>query len=122
MWQTGQPAMRLRFVNVIVTRIAQPLRVLGDEQRQFELTLENVEITLREDQQDRPVLDLKRFGSLALSNVRLQNDGQSPVLLARDGNKIVLDRVCWVPERDAPYIIERIDTVRTERDTPRPRQ
>ncbi len=114
--------MRLRFVNVIVTRIAQPLRVLGDEQRQFELTLENVEITLREDQQDRPVLDLKRFGSLALSNVRLQNDGQSPVLLARDGNKIVLDRVCWVPERDAPYIIERIDTVRTERDTPRPRQ
>jgi hypothetical protein len=49
LWQTGQPAMRLRFVNVKATRIARPLRVLGDDQRQFELTLENVDISLHED-------------------------------------------------------------------------
>jgi hypothetical protein len=42
LWQTGQPAMRLRFVNVKETRITRPRRILGDEQRQFELTLENV--------------------------------------------------------------------------------
>ena len=113
LWQTGQPAKRLRFVNVKATRIARPLRVLGDQQRQFELTLENVSITLREDEQDRPVLDLTRFGSLLLRNVTLQNGGKTPALVARDGNTAQLERVTFIPQRDAPYTLEQIDTVRT---------
>ena len=67
-WQTGQPAKRLRFVDVKATGLAGPLRVLGDAQRQFELTLEGVTLAFREDQQDQPLLDLTRFGTLVLRN------------------------------------------------------
>ena len=75
--------------------------------------LENVSIALREDQQDRPVLDLTRFGSLLLRNVTLQNGGKTPALVARDGNTVQFDRVTFIPPRDAPYTLEQIDTVRT---------
>jgi hypothetical protein len=114
-WQTGQPAKRLRFVNVKATGLARPLRVVGDAQRQFELTLEGVTLAFREDQQDQPLLDLTRFGTLVLRNATLENSGKTPALLARDGNTVWLDGVRWLPDRDAPYILEQIDRVRTAR-------
>jgi hypothetical protein len=66
------------------------LRVLGDADRQFELTLENVAIALRNDRADQEVLNLTRFGALRLRNVALQNNGAKPTLVARNGNEVEL--------------------------------
>jgi hypothetical protein len=114
-WQTGQPARRLHFRNVKATRVARPLTVLGDAQRQFELTLEDVSITLREGRRDQPVLDIRRFGSLVLRQAVLENSGQTPGLVAREGDAVWLDRVRWVPQREAPYLLEQVETLRTGR-------
>jgi hypothetical protein len=111
-WQTGQPAKRLRFEGVKATRVAQPLRVLGDAERQFDLTLENVSITLRDDRADREVLNIERFGRLTLRNVTLANGGKVPVLRARNGKAVSLDRVAAAPERDAPFALEQIGEIR----------
>jgi len=115
LWQTGQPAKRLRFRNVNATRVAKPLRVVGDADRQFDLTLDGVSIALREDKQDQPALHLTRFGSLTLRNVTLQNGGKGPVVRARDGRTVRLDRVTCVPANAAPYAMEEVEKTLTDR-------
>ena len=91
LWQKGQPAKRLRFQNVQATNVERPVRVLGDTNREFQLTLDNVSISLREDRRNQPVLDLKRFGSLTLRNVTLENSGTKPVVKASDGKLVALE-------------------------------
>jgi hypothetical protein len=108
-WQKGQPAKRLRFLNVKATRVVKPIRIRGDAGRQFELTLENVSITLRDDRKDQTILDVTRFGSLTLKHVTLANSGKKPVLRAREGKTVLLDRVTCVPTNDNPYLLEQID-------------
>lgn len=115
LWQTGQPAKRLRFENVKATRIANPLRIRGDADRQFALTLDRVSIALRDDRADQEVLQLSRFGSLVLREVTLQNNGKKPILRATDGNTVWLDRVTALPENAAPYVIEQVEKIRRER-------
>jgi hypothetical protein len=66
------------------------------------------------------VFTSRRFRSLVLRNVILQNGGPAPALIARDGNSVVLDRVRWIPERNAPYVIEQVDSVKTDRDLDEP--
>jgi hypothetical protein len=113
LWQTGQPAKRLRFQNVKATGLSKPLRVLGDAERQFELTLENVSLALRDDKADQELLHVRRFGSLTLSNVVLQNSGSKSALQAREGNRIRLERVTCVPPNAAPFLLEQVNDART---------
>lgn len=88
-WQTGQPARRIHLRNVHAQAVAHPLRVLGDVDRQFELTLDSVSIALRDDRANQEVLNLTQFGALRLNQVVLHNDGTEPVVRARSGNKIL---------------------------------
>ncbi len=114
LWQTGQPAKRLLFRNVKAARVAGPIRVLGDKDRRFELTLERVSIALREDKQDRELLNLANFGSLTLRRVTLQNGGKGPVLRARDGRLVRIEVLNCVPPNAAPWALERIEKVITD--------
>jgi hypothetical protein len=107
-WQTGQPAKRIMMRNVQADRVARPLRVLGDADRQFELTLENVSISLREDRASQEVLNLARFGTLRLHQVTLRNDGTQPVLRARAGNAVELDQVNPQPANPNAFALEEI--------------
>jgi len=108
LWQTGQPAKRIRFHNVKATGIEMPLRVLGDGARSFVLTMEDVTIAMREGSSDQELLKLTRFGSLTLKNVTLQNNGKQPVLRAKEGNRVTLERVTCVPTNRAPFAIEAV--------------
>jgi hypothetical protein len=110
-WGTGQPALKLRFVNVKASGLAHPIRVLGDTRRQFELTIEDATFSFRDGRQDQPHLDLTRFGSLVLRNVTLHNSVKAAALVARDGNAVRHARVRCVPERAAPFSLERIEAV-----------
>ncbi len=112
-WQTGQPAGRIRLHNVHAEKVARPLQVLGDADRQFELTLDTVSIAMREDRADQEVLNLTRIGALRLRNVTLRNNGAKPVLRATDGNLVQLAGVTVLPENDEPYVFEEIAAIRT---------
>ena len=111
LWQTGQPAKNLRFESIQAVGIAEPMRVLGDEGRQFELTLDGVTIELEERDADRPVLDLTRFGALNLHNVTLRNMGDAPVLRARDGDSVRMENVTAEPANDGPFDFENVGVV-----------
>ncbi len=113
LWQTGQPAKRISFQNVKATGLVKPLRVLGDTNRLFELTLENVSLALRPDKQGQEVLNVSRFGSLTLRQVTLQNKGDQPVLRAQDGQLVVLDRVVSVVSNPAPFSLEQVGEIQT---------
>lgn len=112
-WQTGQPAKRLVFENIQADHIALPLRVLGDRDRQFDLTLRNVTIALRPDRADQPVLDLAQFGALRLENVTLTNSGKQPVLRAREGNVVSLKGVQTPADVAQPFAFEGIKEILT---------
>lgn len=108
-WQTGQPAKRLVFENIRAENIALPLRVLGDKDRRFDLTLRNVSISLRADRADQPVLDITRFGALRLHNVTLHNSGRVPVIRAAEGNEVTLEGVRAEPANPKPFVWEKIE-------------
>ena len=78
-------------------------------------TLEDVSIALREDRADQEILNLTRFGSLVLKNVTLQNSGAKPVLRAKEGRTVWLDRVTCVPANAAPWALEQVDETKTGR-------
>lgn len=115
LWQTGQPAKRWRFANVKATGVVKPFRVRGDADRQFELSLDKVEIALRADRADQPVIDVTQFKSLVFRDVVLQNSGKSPVIVARDGGRVCLDRVRPIPKSETPHLLERIEDVQIDR-------
>jgi hypothetical protein len=110
-WQQGQPARRLHFRNVTATHLARTTRVLGDRDRQFQLTLENVSLALRDGSDDQPVLDINQFHSLTLRDVRLGNSGSQPVLSARRGGRVTIEGLRAVPENTRPPNLEEIDLV-----------
>lgn len=110
-WQTGQPAKRIRLQNVEATRLAKPVWVLGDSERQFELTLDNVSLALHGEHLEQELLNIRRFGRLELHNVTLHNSGNKPVIIAKRGNTIVLDHVNSVPENAEAYRIDQVDEI-----------
>jgi hypothetical protein len=110
-WMQGQPARRLHFKNIKATNLARTTRVLGDADRQFQLTLENASLALRESNQDQPVLDINQFGSLRLREVRLENSGAQPVLIATRGGQVRIEGLTAAPENRQPHRIEGVDTV-----------
>ncbi len=112
-WQTGQPAKRLVFENIQAEGIAFPLNILGDKDRQFDLTLRNVAISLRPASAQQPVIQARQFGKITLERVVLKNDGSQPVLRAREGNELILQNVAYPPECSQPFLLE--DIVRIDR-------
>jgi hypothetical protein len=110
-WQQGQPAGRLHFKNIKATNLARSTRVVGDGGRQFQLTLENVSLALREANHDQPVLDINQFDSLTLRDVRLANSGRRPVLTASRGGKVRIEGLTAVPENSRPWVFDAVDTV-----------
>lgn len=108
LWQTGQPAKRLTFRKVKATGVSQPLRVLGDKERQLNLTLDQVDLALASDAKKPLMIDATRFGSLTLKDVTLRHPGGAPVVHARDGNIVNLTGVTVVPNVPKPFHLEQI--------------
>ncbi|MBX3732950.1 MAG: hypothetical protein KF791_10190 [Verrucomicrobiae bacterium] len=80
--------------------------MLGDAERQFHLTLEDVSLALHEAHHDQPVLDINQFDSLTLREVRLANSGARPALTAARGLRIRVEGLTAVPENRRPHQFE----------------
>lgn len=110
-WMQGQPARRLVFRNIRATNLARATRVLGDPDRQFHLTLEDVSLALHPAHHDQPVLDVNQFDMLVLRDVRLANGGARPVLAAARGNRLKINGLSAVPDNPRPHQVEAVDAV-----------
>lgn len=110
-WMQGQPARWLHFKNIRATNLTRTTRVLGDTDRQFRLTLENVSLALHEAHHDQPVLDINQFDSLTLREVRLANSGAQAVLNATRGNSLLIERLTPVPENRQPHQLDAVDSI-----------
>jgi hypothetical protein len=110
-WMQGQPARRLHFKSIRATNLTRTTRVVGDGERRFQLTLENVSLALRETHHDQPVLDINEFDSLTLREVRLANSGAHPVLTATRGHQVRIDRLAAVPENSEPHKFDAVDSI-----------
>jgi hypothetical protein len=86
LWQTGQPARCIHFARIQATRVRNPIRIIGDADRQLALFLENVSIALDPAHANQPVLEARRFGAIRLKEVNLSNDGTHPLIVVREGN------------------------------------
>ncbi len=110
-WMQGQPARRLHFKNIRATNLTRTTRVVGDTDRQFRLTLENVSLALHEAHHDQPVLDINQFDSLTLREVRLANSGAQAVLNATRGNRLLIEGLTAVPENRRPHQLDAVDSI-----------
>lgn len=68
-WMTGRPVAGLTLRDVRATGLLVPIAVLGDAEHQFGLTLERVELALRDTAPAGPVISLREFGWVRLNQV-----------------------------------------------------
>lgn len=112
LWQTGQPAKRIRFENIKATRLHRPISVVGDAERQLDLSFENVSLSLLEGREEQANIEARRFGSIHLNRVTLQNNGKVPVLRATDGATLSLREVTILPADHAkPVVLHNVDAI-----------
>lgn len=111
LWQTGQPAKRLRFENIRATRLHKPIRIVGDAGRQLELTLENVQLSFLPDREDQSHFNAKTFGSLTLNKVTMKNSGKQPVVRAAEGGTFSSRDLTIEPHNAQPFELRDVDVV-----------
>lgn len=112
LWQTGQPVTTVTFTNVTATGLVNPIIAIGDEDHQFELTLNNVQLSLRDKAGEKGFLTARKFNRIALHNVKLTNGGDAPLIKCDDGHSLVIDNVSFKPGAPAcPYQLTHVDSV-----------
>jgi hypothetical protein len=89
LWQDGQPVASVHFRNLAVTNLVDPIKVIGDEERQFKLQMDHCRLAFRPGTSDRPYLSLQQFGSVELNDVSLPPLGSGPVIRAESGNRFI---------------------------------
>ena len=68
-WMTGRPVAGLTLRDVKATGLLVPIEVVGDAKRQFHLTLERVQLGLRDNAPAGPVIKLRKYADVALREV-----------------------------------------------------
>lgn len=124
LWQTGQPATNLTFENLTATDVKKAFNVIGDSARSLELIIRNSSISEREDSdftefnfegrmQEVPAFfNANLFDILELHNVIIETNSKDPAVMAKNGNKLVMDNVQFIPsDNQKPFIFENIDKV-----------
>ncbi len=124
LWQTGQPATEIVFENLKATGVKKAFNMIGDSARKLKLTVRNSFISERENcyfpefnfegsMLEVPAFfNINQFGVLDLQNVTIQTDSQYPAVMAKNGNKMMMDDVRFIPsDNRKSLILENIDEV-----------
>ncbi|MDF1549737.1 MAG: glycosyl hydrolase family 28 protein [Bacteroidales bacterium] len=105
LWQTGQPVTSIRFEKTIATNILCAFNIIGDKKRKFNLSISESSFDFREDtryensiyegieQTSNALFFATQFDKIALNDVRLKNIKDSTLMVCKDGNKIMLNKV-----------------------------
>lgn len=121
LWQTGQPATEITFKNLTATNVKKAFNMIGDSARSLKLTIRNASISERIDSdftefnfegkmQNVPAFfNTTLFDLLELHHVTIKTNGKHPAIMAKNGNKVVMDNVRFIPsDNQTPLILENI--------------
>jgi hypothetical protein len=111
MWQDGQPVKTVRMKNVTGTNLLRDSPIIADNNRQFNLILENVDMSFRPDSwNDRQMsFDISNFHTVKIYNSTFRNRSAAPVLVCTNGDSVLLQCVRYVPSTNtAPFSLNNI--------------
>ncbi|NJK94669.1 MAG: hypothetical protein HC905_06870 [Bacteroidales bacterium] len=102
LWQTGKPATSVKFSNIKATNLLNAFAIVGDAQRQLELSITNSSFSFREGASNPETFEGARFasdaffnatnfGTIVLKNVTLQKSGNRPLVVLNAGNTLTID-------------------------------
>jgi hypothetical protein len=124
LWQTGQPATEITFENLTATNVKKAFNMIGDTVRSLKVTIRNASISEREDSdftewrfegrmQEVPAFfNTNLFDVLELHNVTIKTNSKNPAVMAKNGNKVVIDNVQFIPsDNQKPLILENIEEI-----------
>jgi len=124
LWQTGQPATEITFENLTVTDVMKAFNMLGDSARSLRLIVRNSSMSERKDtdfteftfegrrQKVPAFFNVNLFDILELHNVTIATNSNDPAIMAKNGNRLVMDNVQFIPsDNPKPFICENIDKV-----------
>ena len=124
LWQTGRPVTKITFENLAATDVKKAFNMFGDSARSLKLTIRNASISESEDSdytefnfegrmQEVPAFfNANQFDVLELHNVTIKTNSKNPAIMAKNGNKLVIDKVRFIPsDNHKPIIYKNIDEV-----------
>ena len=112
LWQEGQVLKNVTFRNVTATGIVgnEAFKVNGDTGKQFNLTLEAVDIGFTSGS-GRYCISLNQFGTATMKAVTLRNGGDCWVASFSSGNYVKTNRVAVVPSNANPIGYSSIGSI-----------
>jgi len=127
LWQTGQPVTKVRFEKVKATGILSAFNIIGDENLNFNLNVQNSLFSFREGAVSpgafegakiaSPALfNAYNFDQLTLQKVIFEKKDVKPVLNFISGNALILDRVSFITGSSSiPYHLDKIGNLKKEK-------
>ena len=125
LWQTGQPATDLQFKGIKATGLLGAFSIVGDSDRQFNLSIQNSSFSFREGaeykadtfegakMQSQAFLSAGNFNQIKLSDVTLEKKGTSPILSFKSGNLLIIKNAQLITgENSTPYSILNVKKVK----------
>lgn len=125
LWQTGQPVTDVQIKKVKATRVLGAFNIIGDQDKNFQLSIENSSFSFREGANytggkfegakllSSSLFNAANFDRLFLRNVSLNKNGDTTLLNCTSGNSLILDRVTFITSGSSlPYKIENVKEFR----------
>jgi hypothetical protein len=124
LWQTGQPATDITIERLKATNLKKAFNMIGDSARSLKLDIRNSFISEREDSDftefsfegrvmETPAFfNVNMFDILELHDVTIQTNSMDLAVMAKNGNRLVLENVRFLPsDNQRPLIFENVDEV-----------
>lgn len=94
LWQNGNPPTDITFENVKAEDIATGLYAYGNGISLFDLTLKNIEYSVRAGYEKEPFMKAANFGNIVLENVQIDNySGDSFIKTWSEGGNIKINNL-----------------------------
>lgn len=108
-WQQNRPLASITFENIKATDISMPLTAYGAENTPIDVTLKNVDISLREGAEEIDFMHVCNYNKIKLDNVSINNyKGNAIIKKWSEGNIEINNLKCDVAE-------DKIEVTATEK-------
>ena len=124
LWQTGQPATDITIEGMKATNLKKAFNMIGDSARSLKLDIRNSFISEGEDSDftefsfegrvmETPAFfNVNMFDVLELHDVIIQTNSKDPAVMAKNGNRLVMENIQFLPsDNQRPLIFENVGEV-----------
>lgn len=129
LWQTGQPAGNITFNNIKASGMLNAFTILGDKEKNLNLTIQNSTFSFREGATKIPseyegaenlptvFFNATNFNSITIGNSTFIKKDTSAIFYASSGNSLVVEKTeLKNNSADKPYQLVQIENVKWKED------